>query len=62
MRAIEAPSSAVNANTLRCEAEGGEPCARIRPCTPWAADTDDCLDVTEERAWSSPIFVDHAGG
>ncbi len=55
VRAIEAPGLAVNAGTLRCEGEG---CARTTPCDPWAPNSDDCLAPVEERAWSSPIFVD----
>ena len=57
-RAIEVPSPAVNGDGLRCEGEG---CARTRPCLPWAPDDDACLGDVEERAWSSPIFVDWAG-
>ena len=55
VRAIEEPSDAVNGGTLRCT---GESCAAVRPCAPWAPDDDDCLGPVEERAWSSPIFVD----
>lgn len=54
VRAIQEPTLAVNAGLLRCE---GDDC---RPCyggyqTPL---DDDCLSATEERAWSSPIYLD----
>ena len=58
VRAIEEPSPAVNGGTLRCE---GKECERMRPCDPWAPDTEDCLQDVEERAWSSPVFVDWLG-
>ena len=57
VRAIEAPSPAVQADPLRCsmDPETGR-CTELSPCSdrPWA---DDCLAETEERAWSSPIYV-----
>lgn len=60
VRAIEAPSPAVNADPLRCETDASGQCIRANPChgdfrTP---KSDDCLAPAEERAWSSPIFVD----
>lgn len=63
VRAIEAPSVAVNADNLRCSRESNGECRESNPCygdfrTPYE---DDCLAETEERAWSSPIFVDFAG-
>ncbi len=59
VRAIEEPSMAVNADGLRCKYDEQGQCAELNPCygdyrTP--AD-DDCLAKTEERAWSSPIFL-----
>jgi hypothetical protein len=57
VRAVEAPSSAVNAGLLRCEKDEAGECVRVTPCID-APEGDDCLAETEERAWSSPIFVD----
>jgi hypothetical protein len=60
VRAIEAPSPAVAADPLRCEAGEGDSCVAVDPC--WSEpEDDDCLAETEERAWSSPIFLGWAG-
>ncbi len=61
VRAIEEPSLAVNAANLRCEYDDDGKCIKVNPCfgdyqTEYQ---DDCLSETEERAWSSPIFVDY---
>ncbi|HEY3190955.1 MAG TPA: DUF3604 domain-containing protein, partial [Solirubrobacteraceae bacterium] len=61
VRAIEEPSPAVNGGQLRCERDEKGECLRAHPCygdyrTPAS---DDCLTAIEERAWSSPIYVDH---
>ena len=60
-RAIEAPSLAVNADNLRCERDASGECSSIDICLD-EPDDDGCLAPTEQRAWSSPIFVDFAGG
>jgi len=59
VRAIQEPTPAVNAGGLRCDAEG----QHCEPCyggyrTDW---DDDCLSQTEERAWSSPIYLSATG-
>jgi len=59
-RAIEEPSRAVNAGLLRCERDAQGNCLHVSPCSGTDPE-DDCLAETEERAWSSPIFVQHAG-
>ncbi len=60
VRAIEAPSLAVNAGLERCERDTSGRCTGVRLCRSFDPD-DDCLAETEERAWSSPIFVEHGG-
>ncbi|MFP6664491.1 MAG: DUF3604 domain-containing protein [Deltaproteobacteria bacterium] len=60
VRAIQEKTRAVNGGGLRCERDERGRCIRVEPCyagerTP--AD-DDCLAEVEERAWSSPIFLD----
>jgi hypothetical protein len=59
VRAIEAPSPAVDANPLGCTYDAEGHCTNLNPCF-GRPDEDECLAETEERAWSSPIFVDHA--
>jgi hypothetical protein len=61
VRAIEEPSPAVNAANLRCEYDADGDCVKVGPCHgDYRTDyQDDCLAPTEERAWSSPIFVDY---
>ena len=60
VRAIEAPSPAVGADPLHCRYDAQGRCAQIDPCWGRPAE-DECLAETEERAWSSPIFVDQVG-
>ncbi len=57
-RAIEAPSDAVAADPLGCRRDDEGRCVQVDPCFGRPKD-DDCLSQTEERAWSSPIFVHH---
>ncbi|MCP4038370.1 MAG: hypothetical protein GY733_15630, partial [bacterium] len=57
VRAIEAPSQAVGADPLGCTYDASGRCIEVSPCSERPLD-DDCLAETEERAWSSPIFVD----
>ena len=60
VRAIEAPSNAVNAGLARCEFDEQGQCVSVNLChTGYKGDpSDDCLAPTEERAWSSPLYVD----
>jgi len=59
VRAIEEPSLAVAADPLGCRRDESGRCVQVDPC--FGRETDDeCLSQTEERAWSSPIFVSQA--
>jgi hypothetical protein len=58
-RAVQEPTMAVNAGGLRCTYDEKGECVKVDPCygdyrTPL---DDDCLSLNEERAWSSPIYV-----
>ena len=55
-RAIEAPSLAVAADPLGCRRDESGRCVQVDPCF-GRPNQDECLSQTEERAWSSPIFV-----
>ncbi len=57
-RAIEAPSLAVNADNLRCTRDDAGRCIEVDRCGGPGNEDDDCLAENEERAWSSPIYVD----
>ena len=61
VRAIESSSPAIGADPLGCTESGSNDCAEINPCFGRPAD-DNCLSETEQRAWSSPIFVDQKRG
>ena len=57
VRAIQPATPAVNGDQLRCQDES---CETVKPCygdyrTPYE---DDCMGSSEERAWSSPIYVE----
>jgi hypothetical protein len=59
VRAVQEPTLAINGEGLRCRYDEAGRCVDVDPCygdDRTAAD-DDCLGETEERAWSSPIFV-----
>ena len=63
VRAVQEPTLAVNAGGLRCEYDASGNCVKVHPCfgdyrTPY---DDDCLSENEERAWSSPIYVNRGG-
>ena len=57
VRAIEEPSLAVNGALLDCTYDEIGDCVAINP-TPQSVE-DDRLAPIEERAWSSPIFVNY---
>ncbi len=60
VRALQAPTPAVNGDPMRCERDAYGRCIEARGCPaagPEFDASDDCLAPVEERAWSSPIFV-----
>jgi len=61
VRAIEEASPTINGGQLRCEKDEFGQCITVNPCNAAepTAYSDDCTAMVEERAWSSPIFVDY---
>jgi hypothetical protein len=59
VRALQTPTSAVNGANLRTRFEDGRP-VEVRPCFVGGRipEEGDCRGEVQERAWSSPIFVD----
>ena len=59
VRAIEEPSLRVNGDNLRCEYDDQGNCIKVNICHgSYLTDKkDDCVSLSEERAWSSPIYV-----
>jgi hypothetical protein len=62
-RALQEPTPAISGAAMRTEFDAEGRAVSIHPCsgsyrTP---KDDDCLAPANERAWSSPIFVDFAG-
>jgi hypothetical protein len=64
VRAIQEPTPAVNAGGLRCEYDEDGVCVAVNPCYgDFRTDpADDCQSPNEERAWSSPIYVNYSSG
>ncbi len=58
VRAVQEPTEAINASGLDCELDQNGRCIKVNLCGDSnGKGTGDCLSLTEERAWSSPIFV-----
>ena len=64
VRAIQESSLAINAANLRCEFDEQGNCIEVNPCFGdyRTSHEDECLAPNEERAWSSPIFVNKPKG
>ena len=61
-RALQTETPAVNGATLRTRFDADGNAIAVTPCHGgWRNPVDDCLAPVQERAWSSPIFVDAAG-
>ena len=64
VRAIQEPTQKINADNLRCTYDDKGNCLKLNICygDERTQASDDCLAPVEERAWSSPIYVEHSNG
>jgi hypothetical protein len=62
VRAIQEPTPAINAGALRCKTNQEGNCIKVDPCYGdyRTSPGDDCLGLNEERAWSSPLYLNPA--
>lgn len=62
VRALEVARPMINAGGLRCTKDAAGRCTGVTACygDDRTADDELCLEAVNPRAWSSPIFVDHA--
>ena len=58
VKALEEPSLGLNGRPLETEFDAAGNPVRITPCTPDRVATGGCPAEVQERAWSSPIFID----
>lgn len=60
-RAIQEPTERINADNLRCTYDAEGNCLKVNMCygDDRTAASDECTRPVEERAWSSPIFVEY---
>ncbi len=64
VRAIQEPTQKINADNLRCTYDDKGNCVKLNICygDERTALGDECLGTVEERAWASPIYVEHTAG
>ena len=63
VRAVQEHTKMINADNVRCQYDAQGKCIAVNPCygdyrTPRS---DDCKASAQQRAWSSPIFVNYDG-